>query len=272
MESSRGFVITGCASGIGRRLASVLLARGHRVLATDVRADALERVAESENWPKDRMRTHGFDVRSAQNWEQALDAFENAFGRLDVLMNVAGVLRPAYTVDIDPADVDLHFDVNTKGVVYGTRAAAKRMLPRGGGHVVNIGSLAALAPIPGLSLYSASKFAVRAFSLAADRELRERGVAVSVVLPDAVETPMLELQVGYEEAALTFSGTRPLTVDEVVGVITDDVLVHKPEERMIPLSRGLLAKFANLAPSLAPRVEPLLRNKGLAAQQRRRHR
>ena len=74
-------------------------------------------------------------------------------------------------------DVHRHFDVNVKGVIFGTRAAAARMIPQGHGHVVNIASMAALAPIPGLALYSASKYAVRAFSLAAAEELRAHGVA-----------------------------------------------------------------------------------------------
>jgi len=62
-------------------------------------------------------------------------------------------------------DIEMHFDVNTKGVILGTRAAAKRMVARRDGHVINVGSLASLAAVPGIALYSASKFAVRGFSL-----------------------------------------------------------------------------------------------------------
>ena len=82
------------------------------------------------------------------------------------------------------------------------------MIPLGSGHIVNIASLASLVPSPGLALYSASKYAVRAFSLAAAEELREHGVAVTTVCPDAVRTAMLDKQLDYPEAALTFTAPR----------------------------------------------------------------
>ncbi len=118
-------------------------------------------------------------------------------------------MRPGHTPELLDGDVELQIGVNLKGVIYGTREAARLMLRQPDlarrGHIVNIASLAALAPIPGLTVYSATKYAVRAFSLAAAEELRPLGIAVTVVCPDAVKTPMLDLQVGYEEAALTFT-------------------------------------------------------------------
>jgi 3-oxoacyl-[acyl-carrier protein] reductase len=152
-------------------------------------------------------------------------------------------------------------------VIHGTRAAAAVMVAQRAGHIVNMGSLAALAPVPGISLYSASKFAVRGFSLAAAEELRPHGVFVTVVCPDAVRTPMLDLQVGYKEAALTFSGPRALTVEEIGDVILRDVLVRRPREAIVPRTRGWLAKLASLAPDLAAVLRPGLEKKGLAAQE-----
>ncbi len=138
-----------------------------------------------------------------------------------------------------------------KGTVLGTRAAARRMVPAGKGHIVNFGSLASLAPVPGLCLYTASKFAVRGFSLAAATELARHGVAVTLVMPDAVQTPMLDLQLEYEEAAMTFSGDRPLTVEDIERVLVERVLPKRPMELTIPLSRGSLARFANAAPEMS---------------------
>src|SRR5262249_26511003 len=146
------------------------------------------------------------DVRREDDWDRAMDAAATAFGGIDVVLNIAGALRPGYVHELAAQDIDLHLDVNVKGVVLGTRAAARRMIPAHKGHIINFGSLASLVPVPGLSLYSASKFAVRGFSLAAANELARYGIAVTVVLPDAVATPMLDLQVDYDEAAMTFSG------------------------------------------------------------------
>src|SRR6185295_6401487 len=111
---------------------------------------------------------------------------------------------------------------------------ARRMIPAHRGHIVNIGSLASLSPVPGLSLYVASKFAVRGFTLSAAMELREHGVSVTLIMPDAVETPMLDKQVAYKEAAMTFSGQRPLTVHDIERLIVDTVLPYKPLEAAIP--------------------------------------
>jgi 3-oxoacyl-[acyl-carrier protein] reductase len=265
---SQIMLLTGCASGMGRHLAGALSARGHRIVATDLDEAGLAREAEARRWDTARVHTRRLDVRSEQDWEAAVDAAVSAFGRLDVVMNIAGYLQPGYVADLSARDVDLHFDVNAKGVVLGTRAAARRMIAQRSGHIVNIGSLASLAPVPGLSLYSASKFAVRGFTLAAAMELAAHGVAVTLVMPDAVETPMLDKQVAYEEAAMTFSGSRALTVEDVERVIVETVLPARPMEVTIPLSRGLLARVASTVPALALRLAPRLLDAGRRKQAR----
>jgi 3-oxoacyl-[acyl-carrier protein] reductase len=264
---SSSILLTGCASGIGRHLVGALLARGHRVVATDIAEEKLRACAEADRWSTRDLRLAPLDVRSAEDWETALDLGEQAFGPIDVVMNVAGALRPGWVHTITPGDVDLHLDVNVKGTMLGTRAASARMVPRRKGHIINIGSLASLAPVPGIALYSASKFAVRGFSLAAATELRPHGVAVTLVMPDAVETPMLDLQVHFEEAAMTFSGDKPLTVRDIARVILEEVLPRRPLEVTIPASRGLLARVANTAPGLSRVLAPVLVKKGRARQE-----
>lgn len=259
------FLITGCASGIGRHLASTLAEHGHRVCATDVDEDALATAAA--DWPAERLRLAKLDVTDPAAWDEVSGAAAAAWEGLDVVMNVAGFLRPAEVRAVTDADVHRHFDVNVKGVVFGTRAAAARMIPQGHGHVVNMASLASLAPIPGIALYSASKYAVRAFSLAAAEELRPHGIAVTAVCPDAVRTPMLALQVDYEEAALTFTAPRFLTVDEISEVILGRVLRKRPLLVSVPRRRALLARFADLFPSTTKLLAAVLRRQGRARQQ-----
>lgn len=266
--SGRVVLVTGAGSGIGRALAIALAGAGDRVVATDVNEAGLSALAREEPGP--RLAIHRLDVRSEGQWEEALDFAEDAFDAADVVLNVAGVLKPAWVHAILPSDIDLQIDVNVKGVILGTRAAARRMVPRKRGHIVNFGSLASLAPVPGLSVYAASKFAVRGFSLAAATELAALGVAVTVVMPDAVETPMLDLQVEYEEAALTFSGDAPLTTADVVRLLVEEVLPKRPLEAAIPAGRAALARLANAAPEMSARLAPMLRKKGLARQKEKR--
>lgn len=264
--TSQIMLLTGCASGIGRHLAGALSRHGHRVLATDVDEEGLARAASA--WSRERVHMHRLDVRREEDWEAAFDAAERAFGAVDVLMNVAGFLQPAYVPEIGARDVALTLDVNVKGVILGTRAAAKRMLLRGSGHIVNIGSLAGLSPVPGLSVYSASKFAVRGFTLSAAMELGPKGVAVTLVMPDAVDTPMLDKQVPYEEAAMTFSGSRPLTVEDIERAVIDVVLPKRPLEVALPLARGLLARLATAAPAIVKDLGPAFVTLGKKKQER----
>lgn len=259
-------LLTGCASGIGRHLAGALSARGHHLVATDVNEEGLAREAEARGWDRSRVRLVRLDVRREEDWEAALDEAERAFGGAEVVMNIAGFLQPAYVQDLDAKDLALQLDVNVKGVVLGTRAAARRMLKRGSGHIVNIGSLAGLTPLPGLSIYAASKFAVRGFTLSAAFELRPRGVDVTLLMPDAVDTPMLDKQIGYEEAAMTFSGSRALTVEDIERAIVEEVLPHRPLELAIPTSRALLARLATAAPGAVQRLAPLFVKMGRKKQ------
>jgi NAD(P)-dependent dehydrogenase (short-subunit alcohol dehydrogenase family) len=261
-------LLTGCASGIGRHLTGVLAAQGHQVIATDIDHEGLADAATAEGWAEPSIVTRTLDVRDPQAWTSLVEEIVDRWGHLDVLMNIAGVLTPGYVHETTTEDVDYQLDTNVKGVVHGTRAAARVMRSQGRGHIINIGSLASMAPVPGLGLYSASKFAVRGYSLAAAQELAPVGVAVTLIMPDAVQTPMLEGQRGYEQAALVFSGRRALTVEEVTKVVTKKVLPHRPMEVAIPKSRGILARVATTAPSLAKALVPMLRRRGLARMNR----
>jgi 3-oxoacyl-[acyl-carrier protein] reductase len=259
-------IVTGAASGIGAHLTGALAVAGHRVIATDADVESLEARARERAWPAAAVLVRRLDVRDAVAWPAVVELATSTWGRLDLLLNVAGYLRPGFAHASTVEDVDRHLDVNTKGVIHGTRAAAAVMVRQGGGHIVNLASLAGLCPVPGLSLYAASKFAVRGFSLSAAHELRAHGVAVTVVCPDAVETPMLERQVDSPEAALTFSGGRALSVDHVARLILDRVIPRRPLEVVIPRSRGWLARIVSTFPRLGIGLLPLLLRKGRARQ------
>lgn len=244
-------VISGCASGLGKHLVSRFVAKGYRVLATDINIDALKNVVLSEKWDPDFVWTRKLDVTKKKQWESLLTAAQDKWGSVDVLCNVAGYLLPGYISETDAEQIDKHIDINVKGVMHGSKFGAEIMVQQGGGHIVNIASLAGIAPVPGIGLYSASKFAVRGFSLSLAQELRSQGVSVSVVCPDAIETPMLTLQEDYEEAVLTFSGNRTLTVSEVADAIIDRALNKGDIEIMIPPVRGWLSKASNAIPQVS---------------------
>jgi 3-oxoacyl-[acyl-carrier protein] reductase len=147
--------------------------------------------------------------------------------------------------------------------MYGTKIIGDYMKKQGSGHIINIASLAGIAPVPGIALYSASKFALRGFSLAAAYEYAPFGVTISVVCPDLVNTNMLDLQLKFkEETDLVFSGNnKPLQPADVTDALL--ALMKKPKREItIPASRGCLAKLASIWPALADRLKAKLMRKG----------
>jgi NAD(P)-dependent dehydrogenase (short-subunit alcohol dehydrogenase family) len=264
-------IVTGAASGIGRRMALSLYRAGHRVVAVDIDGAGLEGLA-NEPWacePNVMLRT--LDVRDSAGWNELVRVVVERFGRVDTLLNIAGFLRPGYVHEVEASTFDLHLDVNVKGVMYGTRSAARQMVQQGRGHIVNVASLAGVSHVPGLAAYSASKHAVRGFSLSVAHELSPHGVAVSVFCPDAVETPMLALQEAYPEAAITFGARRALTLDEVEHAL-QRVLRERPLELLldVPLSgRAFGAKLVNWFPKLAATVAAHVKRRGRSVQERR---
>ncbi len=260
------YLITGAASGIGRRLALTFARRGAHVIMTDVNAKGLAETAATARQKSYSFDQAKLDIRVEKDWNRLVDDIYKKYGRLDVLFNVAGYIQPGYCHESSGEDVHRHFDINAKGLIFGTQAAARRMVAAGKGHIVNFASLAGVAGIPGISLYSASKHAVRGYSLAIAQELKPHGVDVTVVCPDAVQTPMLELQVDHEEAALTFSGDRFLTVEDIEKVVLEKVLPKRPPEVLIPGYRGVLTKLGAAFPSLAAMLADSLSKKGRKKQ------
>lgn len=252
-------IVSGAAGGIGQELVAALSQAGAVVVATDVDEVALRKLGAQT-----RVQTQKLDVRSSDEWEKVF-AHAAALGPVYALINAVGVLKPGYIDAITSKDVDFHIDINVKGVMLGSSVAAREFKKVGAGHIINIASLAGVAPIPGIALYSASKFAVRGFTLALASELKDHGVFVTVVCPDAVKTPMLDLQKDYPEAALTFSGSAPLTAKDIADAIMN-VLGKNEPEITLPFWRGVFAKTASALPGLAPALIDTLRKAGLENQ------
>ncbi|MDX1451055.1 MAG: SDR family oxidoreductase [Oleiphilaceae bacterium] len=263
-------LITGSASGVGRQLTGRFLQEGYQVLATDIDYQGLKQAAKQDGWRTDNLWLRKLDIAKQAQWQKLWQDLLDKWQRIDVLCNIAAYLKPGRIHQTAWQEVDRHVQINIAGLIYGSKLAAETMTEQGRGQIINIASLAGIAPIPGIALYSSSKFAVRGFSLALAQELKPLGVAVSVICPDAIETPMLHLQEDYEEAALTFSGGKILTVQDIESAVFDKALRQKRIEIMLPATRGWLAKLGGAVPSLAFVLSDLLNGKGKAQQARRK--
>jgi 3-oxoacyl-[acyl-carrier protein] reductase len=254
-------IITGAASGIGKHFAGVLAAAGdsYRLALADI-DDAGLRQAFAAG---DRIHLHRLDVRSRSDWQALVEVTIQAFGRIDYLFNIAGGGRLGFLLDQPIENVDMVIDVNLKGPIYGMRLVAEIMAEQGGGHIINVASLAGLSPTPGNSLYSAAKSGLRAVSLAAAVELRKQNVAVTVIAPDVVDTPLAQRHHDQPEAAaLLRSGARILSVQDVEAAFFK-AMAEKPLEITLPRWRGWLAKANSLYPPLMLKLYEPLKRRGL---------
>lgn len=252
------FFLTGCASGMGRHLTDVFQKRGDRVFATDVNEAALEAAARELGWPEDRVVCRALDVTKYDQWEVRFKEAVETFGGIDVTINFAGLLLSSWAHETPLKEIDSQIDVNIKGVIYGTRVSAEHMVARGSGHILNIASIAGLIPVPGLAVYCATKYAVRAYSLSAMLELRKKGVYVTAVCPATVQTPMLDNQVEVDAAEMFFSGLRILTLQDIERTILR-ALRKKPYEIYVPWFKLRSFHIMENFPALSPLVEPFYR-------------
>jgi 3alpha(or 20beta)-hydroxysteroid dehydrogenase len=182
-------LITGGARGMGKSHARHFVAEGARVVLGDLLDDRGAAVAAGLGAASCRYVHH--DVTSEADWAAAVGTALDAFGRLDVLVNNAGVLKFAAITDMPLADFRQVLEVNAVGCWLGMKAVIEPMRAAGGGSIVNISSIEGFTGAAGLSAYSASKFAVRGMTKAAASELGQLGIRVNSVHPGGVLTRMV---------------------------------------------------------------------------------
>ncbi|MGH3257025.1 MAG: SDR family oxidoreductase, partial [Streptosporangiaceae bacterium] len=186
-------IITGAASGIGQALASALVVRGDTVVVADIDGGGAERVAgELAQRGPGTAQPAVVDVRDAGAVQALVDQTRDRHGRLDVMVNNAGIGVGGEAHDLLLAHWDRAIDVNLRGVVHGVQAAYLVMVEQGSGHIVNTASLAGLLPTPGMTPYAMTKHAVVGLSLSLRAEAAGYGVRVTVVCPGVVDTPILD--------------------------------------------------------------------------------
>ena len=182
-------LITGGARGMGKSHVRHFVAEGARVVFGDVLDDRGEYVAAGLGEASCRYLHH--DVTSEDDWAAAVALAEGAFGRLDVLVNNAGILKFAPIADMPLADFRQVLEVNAVGCWLGMKAVTEPMKRAGGGSIVNISSIEGFTGADGLSAYTASKFAIRGMTKVAARELAGFGIRVNSVHPGGVLTRMV---------------------------------------------------------------------------------
>jgi NAD(P)-dependent dehydrogenase (short-subunit alcohol dehydrogenase family) len=226
MTNRKAVFITGAASGIGLGTAKRFAKEGWFVGLADINAAGLKAALEAIG--KDNGATYLLDVRDTAAWTDALSVFAAASGgRLDVLVNNAGVASYGYLEEQSDDEVARQLDINIKGVIAGARAALPYLKKTPSSQLINVSSCASLFGAPKMSIYCATKFAVRGLSESLEVEFARFGVGVKCIMPWFVDTPILDsgAQQTNEKMSdvLKAGGTEVYTVEEAAGVIFDSV-------------------------------------------------
>jgi NADP-dependent 3-hydroxy acid dehydrogenase YdfG len=232
--------ITGGARGIGRATATALIAQGAQVAIGDIDAALAEQTAQELG-----NGTIGLalDVTRRDSFATFLDEVENRLGPLDVLINNAGIMPIGSFVDETDATAIRMVDINVHGVIYGSKLALERFIPRGRGHLVQIASAAGKAGFPGGATYCATKHAVVGLSEAIKAELRDTNIDISVVMPVVVNT---ELGSGLP----TTRGFKPVEPEDVAGAIVEALQTGRFEV-FVPKTMAGMVRFNALMPRRA---------------------
>lgn len=229
--------ITGGARGIGRATAAALTAQGARVAIGDIDASLAEQTATEL-----RGGTIGLplDVTDRDSFAAFLDQVEDRLGPLDVLINNAGIMPIGRFVDETDSTAERMIDINLVGLIYGSKLALERFLPRRRGHLVQIASAAGKMGFAGGVTYCATKHAVVGLSEALRSELRDTGVEISVVMPVVVNT---ELGSGLPETR----GFKAVQPEDVASAIIEALQTGRFEV-YVPRSMAGVVRFGALMP------------------------
>ena len=229
--------ITGGARGIGKCTAQALIRRGARVAIGDLHLDLAEQTAAELGG---NAVAFELDVTDRESFSRFLDSAEKELGPIDVLINNAGIMPVGPFVDETDETAKTMIDINLHGVIFGTKLALERMLPRHSGHIVNIASQAGKAGLPGGATYCATKHAVVGLSEAVRLENVDTGIEVSCVMPAVVNT---ELGSGLTDTR----GVKKLEPEEVAEAIVEAIETNRFDV-WVPKSSAGISVILNLVP------------------------
>lgn len=221
-------LVTGASSGIGQAAAETLAAEGATVVLVARRADRLEEIAESIRRSGGEAEAVQADITHPGDVVSLIERVITGFGRLDTVVNAAGVMLNGDSVATPIADWDRMIDVNFRGLVHVVKAALPHLLeapttsPRSVADVVNISSIAGRWPAPQVAVYNASKFAVTAATESWRREYTARSLRFSVIEPGAVDTELFghqqeRTQQHYERM---FADVEKLLASDIANAIS----------------------------------------------------
>lgn len=255
-------IVTGGASGIGRGLCEELSERGAIVYAADVNTAGLRSLCESHT----AIQSITLDVSKQGDFQAAIQQVVDKHGRLDILINNAGIALAGAFLDTDISTLEKITNINLWGVLYGSKLAYTQMVRQGYGHIVNVSSSGGLMPVPNQTMYSAIKHAVTGFSHSLREEAALHNVNVSAVFPGMVASDLWDTAINVKDynmkKSMESTGLKPISPRQAAEAIIKGIEANH-RSIIFPAINRLIVRLYQLMPSLMTKivVAPLAESK-----------
>jgi short-subunit dehydrogenase len=227
------FIVTGAGGGIGGALVRGLLARGAVVAAVDLREELLQALTAQTSSESGKLTTHILNIADKEAVQKVSAEILQQHGAVDGLVNCAGIIQPFVRVnDLDYETIDRVMNVNFYGTLYMTKAFLPHLLGRPEAHIVNVSSMGGFLPVPGQSVYGASKAAVKLMTEGLYAELLNTPVHVSLVFPGATSTNITQnsdVKMPDISGQDTKMVAKMLSPDKAAEIILQGVEANKPQ-------------------------------------------
>lgn len=246
------FVVTGGGNGIGREVVLNLLQKGASVAAIDLSESALKETQKLAKSESTKLSLHTVDISDIKMVEGLLEAVMKAHGTVDGLINVAGIIQPFIPVsELSYEKVKQVMDVNFYGTLFMVKTFLPELLKRPEAHITNISSMGGFVPVPGQSIYGASKAAVKLMTEGLHSELKDTNVGVTIVFPGGVETNIMK------NSGATFSRSGDTGANTKIKLLTAaqaaEIIVEGTRKKKYRVLAGKDAKFLDFYTRLSPK-------------------
>jgi len=219
-DTLRTALVTGAGSGLGKAFCLRLAREGWTVACTDVDMDAAQNTADEITAAGGRARADRLDVTDSADWQALIETLTNDWPRLDLLVNNAGICGAGEVGEAPLDDFQRILEINLLGTINGCHATIPWFKANGGGHIVNISSIASVASAPAMAAYNTSKAGVLSFSETLYAELHPANIGVTVVLPGFFASKLTERGLFHTEsqrsAAEEYTNRAQFTAEDAV--------------------------------------------------------
>lgn len=247
---SKVYVVTGGGNGIGRELVLNLLRRGARVAAVDINEAALQQTTELAGTLKERLSTHVVNIADRAAVEALPAAVLAAHQSVDGLINCAGIIQKFVKFkDLPYSEIDRMVDVNLYGTLFMTKTFIPYLLERPEAHIINVSSMGGFLPVPGQTIYGASKAAVKLFTEGLHSEMSGSNVHVTIVFPGAIQTNIAS----NSGAMIADPGKGSGKMKTTPATVAAEVIVNGIERNSYRVLVGSDAKMMDFISRAAPK-------------------